>query len=276
MSDLLSVVLTLRPLPTATATPAPRWWGRAAQQALLALFRQRDAGLAAALHDDPGPRPYTVSNLLGRFPEGHLDAAQHYTLRFTTLRADLSAHLRALLADGPLAPGQTLELDHRPFRIQAVAAQDGAHPWAGQADFRRLSVRLVDTAPPRRFTFHLASPVSFQQQTITQPFPLPNLFFGSLLRRWNAVAPLALPPEAQRYAAERVVVSRFTLRSRAVPVKQGGLRMGATGQVTFVALNHDRYWLGILHTLAAFAFYAGVGAGTTHGLGQCRLLDTPS
>jgi CRISPR-associated endoribonuclease Cas6 len=102
------------------------------------------------------------------------------------------------------------------------------------------------------------------------PLPLPGLVFGSLLERWNAFAPIAFPPEARRYAEECLAVSRYELSSRPVPVKSRGLRVGGVGQVTYTALNYDRYWLSVLAVLAEFARYSGVGAGTTMGLGQCR------
>jgi CRISPR/Cas system endoribonuclease Cas6 (RAMP superfamily) len=53
-------------------------------------------------------------------------------------------------------------------------------------------------------------------------------------------------------------------------MKRSGLRMGGTGEVTYVSLNYDRYWMSIIQTLALFAQFGGVGAGTTIGLGQCR------
>jgi len=38
-------------------------------------------------------------------------------------------------------------------------------------------------------------------------------------------------------------------------------------------LTQDRYWLNVLHLLAAFAFYSGVGYQTTSGLGQVRQVE---
>ena len=102
------------------------------------------------------------------------------------------------------------------------------------------------------------------------PLPLPDLVFGSLVERWNCFAGVAFPAEARRYAAECLAVSRFDLSSRPVAAKESGLRMGAVGQITYTTLNYDRYWMAVLHTLAAFALFSGVGAGTASGMGQCR------
>lgn len=49
--------------------------------------------------------------------------------------------------------------------------------------------------------------------------------------------------------------------------------MGCIGTCRYVALNHDRFWGGILRTLAQFAFYAGVGTRTTMGFGQTVVWD---
>lgn len=273
--SLLSLVLTLRPLqPHAVgADSAPMWWGRAAQAALLRVVAAHDERLAAELHDGESPRPYTVSSLLGHFPAHQLDTQQTYLLRFTSLTEPLGGLLLHAAQDGPLAAGRDLELDLVPFRVEA-ADWGAEQPWGGQSDYRSLSRHLAgDEARIRQFRFHLASPLFFHSQGRSQPLPLPELVFGSLLERWNAFAPLALPLETRRYAAEMLAVSRFDLESRAVPVKDGGLRVGATGKAQFTALSGDGYWLGILHTLAAFAFFSGVGSGVTQGFGQCRALS---
>ena len=105
------------------------------------------------------------------------------------------------------------------------------------------------------------------------PLPLPELVFGSLLDRWQAIAPIALHPDMRRFAAEAVVLGRYHLRTRGMPYKQGGMQIGFTGEATFIALNRDRYWLNVLHLLAAFAFYSGVGYQTGAGLGQVRAVE---
>lgn len=274
MNELISVALTLRALPQPNPhQDAPLWWGRAAQQLLLAAVNQRDAALSAQMHAEDQPRAYTVSSLLGRFPKKQLDAQERYTLRFSGLSAQVSGILLDLTREGgPLAPGQSVELDGRPFTVSAAATTPNQHPWAAQTDYRTLSAALMSENLPRKITLHLASPLAFHSGGRTQPLPLPGLVFASLLERWNTFAPLALPPETKRYAEEMLAISRFDLQSRALHIKNGGLRVGAVGAVQFTALNADRYWLGMLHTLAAFAQFAGIGAGTAQGMGQARAI----
>ena len=81
---------------------------------------------------------------------------------------------------------------------------------------------------------------------------------------------MAFPVEARRYAQECLAVARYRLRTRPVPVKGDAHRVGAVGQITYVALTYDRYWMAVLYTLAGFARYSGIGAGTATGQGQAR------
>ncbi|RME50858.1 MAG: CRISPR system precrRNA processing endoribonuclease RAMP protein Cas6, partial [Caldilineae bacterium] len=124
--------------------------------------------------------------------------------------------------------------------------------------------------PPARIRLEFASPTTFKSKGRFIPLPLPELVFGSLLDRWQTFAPVALNPELRRFAAEVVHLSRYNLQTRVAPYKQQGMRVGFTGQADFTTTNRDRYWLNMLHLLAAFSFYSGVGYGTASGLGQVR------
>lgn len=274
--DLLSLVLTLAPLATEPAAPErslPVWWGRAAHALLLDVAKQADPALSARLHDAPsGPRPYTVSNLIGPGGRRGLVPGSNYSLRFTALQADVSAMLLQAAAEGPLAAGKHIQLDYVFFEIRAAAWDSAVHPWAGSASYSDLGAAylLAKQPPPRRITLQFASPTTFKSNELHVPIPLPGLAFGSLLDRWNAFAPITFPPEVRRYAEECLAVSRYELHSRPVVLKESGLRVGGVGQVSYTAVNYDRYWMSVIAALASFAQYSGAGAGTAMGLGQCR------
>jgi CRISPR-associated endoribonuclease Cas6 len=281
--DLLSLVLTLRP--KTEGTPPPRL-GRAAYAILLDRL---SPALAAELHDEDGPKPFTCSTLMGPRAESHVSPEQTYTLRYTALTAPVAAGLLSAFT-----LGDTLTFEGVDFTIEASDPQSVnppsvnpqspnppsvnlPSPWAGSDDYQALAARhlLPSGAEPRSaWTFLLAAPTSFQSQGVTQSLPLPGLFFGSLLQRWNAFAPVALPAdEVRRYAETMVGVSRFALHSAPGWDRGRGVRIGAIGRITYRALNRDRYWLAVLSVLAAFACYSGVGAMTTMGMGQARELE---
>lgn len=272
--DLVSIVLTLRPLKAEPpGDQMPRWWGRAAHALLLGVIREYQPDLSTELHGgSQGPRPFSASSLLGRL-RGGLDPAQPYALRLSAYEVGLSGILLSAAQEGGLlAPGRTVELDHRQFAIETAAWDESRHPWAGTASYEGISAAylLASRPPERSLDLQFASPTTFKTAGKHLPLPLPDLVFGSLLERWNAYAPLTFPPEARRYAAECLAIGRYRLSTRAVPFKNGALRVGAVGQARYTSLSFDRYWLSVISVLADFARYAGVGAGTSQGLGQCR------
>jgi CRISPR-associated endoribonuclease Cas6 len=278
--EMLSLVLTLRPLADSSVPagrPLPSWWGSSAHALLLSAIDKVDPALAGRLHDGQGLRPFTASNLIGRFPQRRADPAQTYTLRFTALTAEVSgALIIACEPGGVLAPGTRAELDYLPFTVESATFSAQQHPWAGEGTYQALMGEhlLSGTPAPRRIRLRLASPTGFRSAEKQQPFPLPELVFGSLLERWNSFSPLAFPPEALRYAVECLGVSGYRLRTYARQVKEGALRIGCVGEVTYTAVSYDRYWMGILHTLAAYSFFSGVGAATSLGLGQAVKVES--
>ncbi len=124
--DLLSLSLTLRPLPAPDPTaPLPEWWGRAAHALLLNVARAADPALAESLHADNAIRPFTVSNLRGPTPHGALDPQASYSLRLSAFSQPLAEILERAAAEGPLSPGQQIELDYLPFAIEAANGGQG-------------------------------------------------------------------------------------------------------------------------------------------------------
>ncbi|MCS6908133.1 MAG: hypothetical protein RML93_09665, partial [Anaerolineales bacterium] len=168
MSELISLILPLKPL----LQPSPRavdWWGRAAHALLLRAIHQLHPDLAQTLHDEDGLRPFTVSNLLGRFDEnGALRGDQVYALRFTTYRPEVSrALLDALQPGAPLSLGMRVEMDYIPFEV--VDPQSNPLPfaeWQALNTYAELSspYLLAMQVPPRRIRLQFASPTTFKSE----------------------------------------------------------------------------------------------------------------
>lgn len=252
--------------------------GRASHALFLRLVKERDAGLAGELHEGAGSRPFTCSNLIGgrrRGPHLAVQPDSPLWLRFTGLTVPVSC----ILQDIAVRPPAEVELDGRPFRVRRATMNPDVHPWAGQDDYPTMLQRFLLSAgrlPERRITIQFASPTAFHSGGKNVPLPLPHLVFGSLLERWQDFASMPISAELRRYVEEMVVLSRYDLRTRILPFKEGAYQVGFVGQATFLALNQDRYWVGALHLLSAFAFYAGVGYQTTVGMGQARPAPGPN
>jgi len=283
--DLLSLVLTVRPLQRLTNLPSV---GRATHALLLAAIQQINPALAEQAHAGAGVRPITASGLIGQRRNQPLLPEETYRLRFTALTPAVAPVMLQAAQSGRLAPRQTLELAGGQFKIEAAEwGQTAANAWAANATYEQLSAPwLLGRRQPRpQLEFEFSTPTAFRLSSFKTadgdafmtrrqhlPVPLPHLIFQSLLNKWNTFAPVALSPEVSRFAEECLALTAYQLKTQVMPLREGGLRVGAVGRVRYTALNSDRYWLCLLHLLADFALYAGVGVDTSWGMGQCRAL----
>ncbi len=265
---LTSLVLSL-----AVEAPVtiPRDVGPAVHAAFLALLAERDAELAAALHDADGPRPFTCSTLVGGQATGRtqrLAPERALFIRVTGLEDAISDRLQALAA----APPPALQILEAQLAVTGATLDPAVHPWAGEAGYETLAAAhlLPGESAARQATLDFVSPTAFRSGGRVVPLPLPELVYGSLVDRWNAFAGVGLADEMRRFAAECVSVSRYRLATQAQRSRGGSTQIGFTGRCSFTAFSGDRYWLGVLQLLTDFAFYAGVGYQTTMGLGQAR------
>ncbi len=274
---LISLLLTLTPDSPATL---PADLGRAAQAETLARLGQVDPALAEAIHASDGPKPLTCSGLVvaeadRSGPERHpvdsmsVRPGDRYFVRITGLVEPVSRTLLAGLVEEPPA---RWTLHGVPFRVLETICDPTRESWTGQTSCETLAAAALQRSDrlPRTITLEFVSPTAFKSQDMQLPVPLPGLVFGSLVERWNAFSTVALDPDLRRFANERVAISRYWLESKPVPTKGGALRIGGVGQVTYTALDDDRYALAALNILADFALYSGVGVQTGTGMGQCR------
>ncbi len=272
---LISVVFTLTPTQPITL---PANLGRATHAWFLEQVRAADPALAETLHAPNQERPFTVSNLwgAGRPEAGRVSLSPDKTcfLRVTSYWPELST----LVAERLLArPPERVTLAGASLRVVEASADATAHPWAGRTTYEALVQRhtLDPALPAPRLALRFASPTVFRSGGANLPLPLPGLVFEGLARRWNTFGPLRVPDEVRRFADEVMLIARYHLRTDRVTFGEDaerGAYPGFLGVCGYAFRNRDRYWLGLIHTLAAFALYAGVGARTTMGLGQTRAL----
>lgn len=246
--------------------------GAAVHSAVLGLIARSDAALAQSIHDIPRLKPLTASNLLDidkNAPTAVVSSEQDYHVRITVL----SPELEALAAGWNRTTVPELEIDGLTWRVSRFTANPAEHPWAGRQSYDAIAKAALLRAEhmPSRWTLEFASPVTFRQRAVNQPLPLPELVFGNLLDRWNEFAPLSLPDDVRAYAADCMGVNQFDLRSAAERTKKNALQIGSIGYCTYAALTPNHFWQACIDTLAHFAFYSGVGAGTARGFGLTRL-----
>lgn len=265
---LVSAVVKVKPV---VKVLVPAHLGQAAYGLFLKTVRSLDREMASRLHSGEGYRPFTVSSLLETGPsrggEVLVKPDEEYGLRFTSIDPALSELLLSRLPNG--LPS-SISLDKLEYQVVGITQRATDYPWAGRESFDSLVRKhFWGERPAAKITLRFASPTTFRSGGHNIPIPLPRLVFASYLDKWNEFAGVPLGPDFKRFLEESVVVSRYQLRTRIVPIKKG-LQVGCTGYCEYTALNGEEYSLRLMNLLADFAFWTGTGAKTTMGLGQTR------
>lgn len=182
----------------------PRDLGRASHALFLRLMSEHDPALSQSLHQDDDLKPFTCSNIFGAHRRAEtlmIAPGEPLWLRYTGLNAPVSGFLTAL-ADRARSGSLTIELEGAPFRVTGAALDASVHPYAGSAAYEQISAPylLARSMPASRFDLRFVSPTAFRARGHNLPLPLPGSVFGSLLDKWNAFAPIAMPDEARRFA----------------------------------------------------------------------------
>ena len=263
---LTAVVLEL------TAVKAPRLpasHGAMAYAAALDLILRQDASLARDLHDQEGPKPLKVGALQGEMVlagrERVLEVGESCFWRLAALEARTASLLAGLSSGGGVRIGEGV------FEISAVHRTSSEHPAAGQSSYEELTQAYCGTARlPATVTLEFLTPTTFRAGTMEQPFPIPSLVFQSLGRQWGRWSNLALPVEEE---ALKNGISLGNWQGETRRVELGGRRtVGFVGRYTYRLPKAMPEAVRAACILGKYAFYAGVGWQTAHGMGQVRCL----
>jgi CRISPR-associated endoribonuclease Cas6 len=246
---LTALVLTLKPT---TAATVPEFLARAAHAWFLDQISQLDPQLAQRLHQPNRARPFTVSSLWCptlRPEDGslRLSPERRCHLRITSVEAALSSRLMNTLARRWTST--TLHLTGVPFEVTGVASTRADHPRAAYLSYEALAERIEGTRPPRHVTLRFLTSTTFRRSpapdapfgddAYSVPLPVPELLFGGLRSLWDTFAPHPLPDELETFSRNRVVVSRYRLRTELVTFGSGrrGRVGGFVGQCRFAILD---------------------------------------
>jgi len=138
---------------------------------------------------------------------------------------------QALLALFMEDPPDRWVINGRDFEVMGAACDPEIDPWSGMTTYEELAaLQMLSSERLSRWTsIVFDSPTSFQSKGMHIPVPMPNLFFGSLVERWNAFSPVTLSPEMRRFGDEMVAISYYRLQSESVRQKKGTPIIGGVG-----------------------------------------------
>lgn len=236
----------------------PATLSRALHALVLKWLALGNPTLAEAVHSTQ-TSPLTISGLLGNRRRGGVRVGDYFYFRIGLLDGSLITPLMRGLES---SENENLILADFPFVLRNIYTLPGTHHLAGAADYVLLS---NPTQVLNEIELNFLSPTSFKQRENIQTFPLPELVFNSLLRRWNYFAPTEYHFTNCEFNG---LVSAYELKTYAMKM-EGGKEIGAQGWVRY--RFSDPEIARIATILANFAFFAGVGRKTAMGMGQTQL-----
>lgn len=160
--------------------------------------------------------------------------------------------------DADLAPLRSAEVIFGSVRCHVVHA----------AVRTRTFAELLDAPAVDVLRFRFRSPATFARRGRTWPVPDPILVLGSLARRWNAHARVALPAVALSELLDRVEVDDLDTQLRSGWARGPGIVPGFVGHMDLrmaKAAGHGAR--SLLSTLGAAAEFLSMGKQTTYGYG---------
>lgn len=219
--------------------------------AFLGFVNRGDRALGELLHiPHLGQRPFTLH------PLGNPAVTDKLTLRVSVLAPELFFRFWERWKG---RGGIPLKLGRR--FLEPISLSAGG-PWGGQLSWKELS----EVTPAKEVELWFATPTAFKAGDLDLPLPLPRLVFGGLLRKWNAFSPFPLgisPQELER----KVALAEACIRTKAFYDGRSRI-VGFVGRARFRVLRGSSpELLRAVNVLARFAFFAGVGRKTTHGMG---------
>ena len=232
--DLYDLRLTLQP-----DLPFPKDSNRAIHALFFQWIANVNAKLAQTLHNSHN-LPLTISSRILR--------DKRLEIRITLLTRQL---LSPLLLGLNQDLGQKIAIAKIPCLLEL------------QIDLTSTSSykNLFNTPPERTVRFRFYSPTSFKHNGCIQPFPLPELVFSNLLRRWNTFAPAEYHFPKVEW---RGMTAAYNLKTKVI--KKEVTEIGSLGWVKYEFKDKEQARIATI--LANFANFSGVGRKTALGMGR--------
>lgn len=253
-SSLHSLVVELA---AAERGKIPATLSRAIHALVLQWLHQGSPEIAELVHQAQAS-PMSISGLMGNRRHKATQPGDNFYFRICLLDGNLIEPLLNGLQQQERKP---VILAKFPFVIRNIYTLPGTHRLVGATDYSLLA---KTSAFSTDIELNFLSPTSFKQSQNIQTFPLPELVFGSLHRRWNAFTPEEYKfPDIEWMG----LVSAYELKTQALKMESGA-EIGAQGWVKY-RFKDDKQ-AKIANILANLAFFSGVGRKTSMGMGQVR------
>lgn len=238
----------------------------------LNILRNSSPKFAAELHEMDGPKPFTTATIFSGYHRktGSISGTPgRLSLRLTFLSDEVFAQF---LKSALEWSDRQLQLGSAHFKVEQVHLVDVNKP---QKKFCSYEELLTTAVAEHSISLQFLSPAVFRSEGKRNVlFPEPQLVFGSLLNRWNAFSSIKLSADLLQCFNSQILLARYKLETGMLNF--GNYQeAGFTGQCSFILGDKLlEQQMKAINALAEFAFYSGVGAKTTMGMGQTRRIKS--
>lgn len=257
-------------------------FGRQIQGWFFDTLKRIDPNLADRMHAPNVPPAYTLSTpfISRRGDNGNHGKPSNLSfLRLTILDDAVVEFFQFEFLPQIQNHIQVLWMD---FLVGGYIYRRNLNQLAGFMPYALLSDEYANRAA-RKVKLNFVSPTVFRSGEMDIPLPDPIRVYSGLYHSWNAFAPeeINIATDWLDFAEKALVVNRiYQIKTERLPFA-GGLRGAATGFVgeidysllparklpQHLQVDYAKNKM-IFSVLSAYAFYCGVGARTTIGMGQ--------
>ena len=233
----------------------------------LALFynilNKGDTKYAEHIHEEVKEKPFSLSTIVKR------DRTNEYYLNIKTL----TSRNTEVLLRGITKIGNEIKVGRNRFRLLEVSNIGGISKNARRVSYEEMIKKVMDSD---EITLHFLTPTAFRrkinEKIMMDATPDPKRIFRSLFKRWQAFS--TIPFDQDESSFEELLSSIIILKMEDVKTHSMNFgkyfQNGFTGKIKFgIEADDIKRELCIL---ADFAFFSGVGAKVTYGMGEVKRL----
>ncbi|WP_335743682.1 CRISPR-associated endoribonuclease Cas6 [Thermosipho sp. 1070] len=242
--------------------------GKSYMDCFFDILKNANERLAEQVHEEDNYKPFTVSSILGKRTDRLIiiEKGRKYYIRITFLNEEAFNFFTIKIFKSKYSK-EKLKINDIEFYISNVIFHEKQSKWAGiLTENELLSTNYNNNVIKLRFY----TPTLFRIGDKHLGYPFPDKVFKSLLKKFNKYAEFKINEDYANMFSDIEILNKRTYKKR-VYMRNYYLD-GFIGTVEYKIPTDDRNFFKVIHMLADFAFFSGVGYKTTMGFGQVKKL----
>lgn len=227
---------------------------------LLETIRKVDPSLSQKIHDEKKNKSITVRKIW--------NDDYKISLRFTFLDESMFDNFTQVIFH---ACHKDFSLNSNIIKIYRInATPDSGEFWANYKTYEDL---YNNPSNDKSLRFNIVTPLSFKSGDLFNPLPEPKLFFKNLHDKWNTYSPYKFDDYLLDLVDKSLYIDYLDLKTDVMKDNNGISFIGSKGKFGYrvTKFSSDEF-VKYVNTLADFAYYSGVGAKVSMGMGQVHRL----